>query len=96
MTPLTFHRKAGWEPPLTGVAVKVTMSPTQAGFAEAEMLTLTGRLGLTTILIGCELAGFPVAQGRLEVIAQVTTSPFAGGNVNTGPVPALTPLTLHC
>jgi hypothetical protein len=37
-------------PPFVGVAVKVTEVPEQIVVAEAPMLTLAGRLGLTTIL----------------------------------------------
>ena len=34
-------------PPFVGVAVKVTEVPIQTGFAEAAMLTLTGKFALT-------------------------------------------------
>ena len=60
-----------------GVAVNVTLVPEQIVVALAEMLTLTGKLGLTVIVIPLEVEGLPVAQGlALEVSMQVTTSPF--------------------
>ena len=48
--PLTFHRYAGFVPPLTGVAVKVTEAPAQAGLADAAIDTLTGSIGLTVMV----------------------------------------------
>lgn len=42
--PLFFHWYVGDVPPFTGVAVKVTDAPKQTGFAEAEIVTLAGRL----------------------------------------------------
>ena len=60
---------------MVGVAVKVTEVPAQiAPAGEATILTLTGRDGLTAIVIGFEVAGLPDAQVALEVIATVTTS----------------------
>ena len=58
-----------------GVAVKVTILPSQAGLAEAAMDTLTGIAELMVIIIAFDVAGFPVAQGAaLEVSTQITTS----------------------
>ena len=42
--PFTFHWKTGVEPPLVGVAMKVTCVPTQTGLAETAIETLTGRI----------------------------------------------------
>ena len=39
------------------------------------MLTLTGKLELTVMLMALETAGLPVLQASLEASAQVTTSP---------------------
>ncbi len=61
-------------PPFVGVAVKVTLLPEHIVVAEAAMLTLTGKFGLTVIAILLLVAGFPVAQGvALEVNITVTT-----------------------
>jgi hypothetical protein len=62
---------------LVGVAVKVTEVPAQIVLAEAAMLTLTGRFGLTVMVMAFEVAGFPVGQVALEVSTQVTTLPLA-------------------
>jgi hypothetical protein len=58
------------------VAVKVTLLPAQMGLADAEMLTLAGKTGFTVMTMAFEVAGFPVAQGALEVITQVTVCPL--------------------
>jgi len=63
---------------LTGVAVNVTGLPAQTGLVEGAVDMLTGRIGFTVIVIGGELAGFPVGQMALEVIRQVITSPLTG------------------
>jgi hypothetical protein len=65
---------------LTGEAVNVTDEPEQAGFDEAAIVTLTGRFELTIMLIALDVTGLPVTQTALEVITQVTKSPFAGVN----------------
>ena len=39
LIPLTFHWNAGFVPPFTGVALKVTAVPEQTGFEDAEMDT---------------------------------------------------------
>ena len=44
--PFTFHWYTGIEPPLVGVAVKVTFVPAQTLALEALMLTLAGVLGV--------------------------------------------------
>jgi hypothetical protein len=77
--PFTFHWYAGDVPPLTSVAVKVTEVPAQTGFAEAEIETLTGRVGLTVIIIVFDVAGLFVTQTvSEEVRMQDTRSRFAG------------------
>ena len=63
---------------MVGVAVKVTDVPAQTGFADAPMVTLTGRFGLTVMEMLFEVAGLPVVQEAFEVKTQVTASPFAG------------------
>ena len=62
-------------PPFTGVAVNVTEVPSQMGPAGVALIaTLTGKLGLTTITIWLEVAGFPVVHVSEEVTTQVTIS----------------------
>ena len=81
---------------MTGVAKKVTPLPRQNGFAEATMVTLTGRFGFTVMVTGGLVAGLPVMQLAEEIIIQVTRSPVAGVYVNTELfAPAFTPLTFH-
>jgi hypothetical protein len=50
-----------------GVAVSVTEVPEQTVLSDAAMETLTGNTWFTVMLISFEVAGFPVAQVRLEV-----------------------------
>jgi hypothetical protein len=63
---------------LVGVAVKVTNVPAQTGFAEALMEILTRRAGVTVMVTGLQVAGFPVGHRISEVRTQVTTSPLFG------------------
>ena len=63
---------------MVGVAVKVTEVPAQTGFADGAIITLTGRFGLTVMVIVFEVAGLPVAQVALEVNAQMIISPLTG------------------
>ena len=62
---------------MVAVAVKVTLVPEQMVVAEAEMETLTGRLGFTVMVKVLEVAGLPVAHTAFEVIVQVMVFPFA-------------------
>ena len=78
MVPFTFHWYAGADPPLVGVAVKVTEVPAQTGLAEAATDTLTGSSGLTVMVTVLEVAGLPVVQVAFEVSTQVTTSLLVG------------------
>ena len=74
-----YHWYTGAVPPLTGVAVYVTLVPAQTGLALAVMVTLAGKTGLTIIVTAFEVAGDPVRQGEaLEVITTVITSPLTG------------------
>ena len=68
----------GEDPPLVGVAEKVTEVPLQTGLLEGEMEMLTGRLGLTVIVTIFEVAGLPVVHVALEVKRQVMASEFNG------------------
>ena len=61
-----------------GVAEKVTEVPLQTGLLDGEIETLTGRLGLTTIVTVFDEAGLPVAHVALEVKRQVMASEFNG------------------
>ena len=76
--PLTSHWYAGADPPLTGVAVLVTLVPAQTGFALADIETPTGNSAFTVITTEFEIAGFPVVHPALEVNRHETTSPFSG------------------
>ena len=58
-------------PPLTGTAVKTTSSPTQEILVEAVIETLTGKLGLTVMIIIFEVAGFPDEHDTFEVSSHV-------------------------
>ena len=65
-------------PPWVGVAVKVTEVPAQiAPAGTAAMLTLTGSIGLTVMVIPAEVAGLPLVQMAFDVNSTVITSPFA-------------------
>jgi hypothetical protein len=75
--PLTSHWYAGVVPPFTGVAVNVTLLPAHMVVADAAMLTLTGKFGLTVIVTVLLVAGLPVLHTALEVIITVTASLFA-------------------
>ena len=78
MVPLTAHWYIGDIPPLTGVAVKLTRAPGQAGLADAAIDTLTGNRGFTAIVIPLDVAGDPLAQRTFEVRTQVIRSLFTG------------------
>src|ERR1035437_5526035 len=73
-----YHWYDGVKPPLTDVAVKLTVMAAQTGLASANIETLTGRKGLTVIVTGAEVAGLPVGHTALEVRATVITSPLTG------------------
>ena len=89
----------GVEPPLVGVAVKVTLLPAHtipAGFA--AIFTLAVMMGFTIIAITLEIAGLPAAQGvTLEINLQVTKSPFTNVLLeNTAALmPTTFPFTFH-
>ena len=57
--------------------MKVTSVPLHIVVAgAAEMDTLTGKIGLTTMVIGFEVAGLPDEQVIFEVSIHVIMSPF--------------------
>ena len=61
---------------MVGAAVKVTLVPEQTvEDGLAEMVTLTGKLGFTVMVIPADVAGFPVTHVALEVSTTVITSP---------------------
>ena len=83
---------------MTGVAVKVTELPAQiAPEGDAAILTLAGNTGFTVIVIGLEVAGFPDAQVKDDVITTVITLLLASVVVvKLGLfVPTFDPLTFH-
>ena len=61
---------------MVGVAVKVTLVPAHIVVADAPILTLTGKFGLTVMVIPADVAGFPVTHIALEVSTTVITSPL--------------------
>ena len=64
---------------MRGVAVNVTEVPAQTGFAEGDTETLTGRFGLTIIVIVFDVSGlFDVHTTFEEVRTHDTRSPDAG------------------
>ena len=66
----------GAVPPLTGVAVNVTDPPLQIEVVVEVILTV-GTTVVAVMAIGLLLAVAGVAQGSLEVMITVTTSPSA-------------------
>jgi hypothetical protein len=63
----------------------------------ALMLTLAAGLAVTVITIAFEVAGLFVAQNAVEIISQVTVSPFARELLEKTALlePALIPPTFH-
>ena len=57
--------------------MKVTETPEQTGLADAETVTLTGKIGLTVIVTVLDVAGLPVAHVAFEVNTHETVFPFA-------------------
>ena len=83
---------------MVGVAVKITDVPAQiAPDGDADILTLAGSIGFTVIVIWLEVAGFPDAQVKDDVITTVTASLLARAVlVKVGLfVPTFDPLTFH-
>ena len=78
LVPLTFHWYVGVDPPLVGVAVKVTEVSEQTGFADAATDTLTGSNGFTVMVMVFEVAGLPVGQVALEVKTHAMVFPEVG------------------
>ena len=66
------------DPPLVGVAVKVTLVPEHmAPAGTAAMLTLAVTFGFTVIVIIFEVAGLPLTHEAVDVITQLIVFPFA-------------------
>ena len=49
------------------MAVKVAVLPKQTGFDDTEIETPAGKLWVTTMLMGLEVAGLPEAQVRSDI-----------------------------
>ncbi len=77
--------------------MNVTVFPEQDGFIEGEIEMLTGKLGLTVMVIAFEVAGlFEMHEVNDEERTQVTTSLFDGMYMNVLElVPELTPFIFH-
>ena len=58
--------------------MKVTGVPAHTGLAEAATVTLTGNIGLTTIVTVLEVAGLPLLHVSLDVITTDIASLLAG------------------
>ena len=56
--------------------MNVTFVPEQMVVADADMLTLAGRFGLTVIVTVFEVAGLPVTQVAFDVMTQLMVFPF--------------------
>ena len=78
LLPFTFHKYVGADPPLTGIAVKVTDVPAQTGLADAAMVIPADTSELTVMEMVFEVAGFPLTQTAFDVNTQVTASPLMG------------------
>ncbi len=76
--PPFFHWYPGDDPPLIGVAVKITVFPEQDGLEEGEIVIPAVSAEFTTMVTAFEVAGLPVAQFALELSTQVITSPLVG------------------
>ena len=79
------------------LALNVTEVPAHTGLAEGATEMLTGSSGLTIIITGLEVAGFPVAQVAFDVTTQVITLLFTGIFVKVEFVAPVTfvPFTFH-
>ncbi len=76
----------------------MTLVPAQIVVADAAMVTLAGRFGLTTMAIAFDVAGEPVKQGlAFDVNTHVTASLFAHVvDVKVAVFePTFVPLTFH-
>ena len=86
-------------PPLVGVAVNVTKSPTQTTMPGlADILTEAGTTAATVMVMLLEVAGEPETQANEDVIITVTTSPFTNVeevNVEEVAPPTFVPLICH-
>ena len=84
---------------MVGVAVNVTMSPTQTTIPGlAAILTEAGTTAATVIVIVFDVAGDPETQGKEDVIITVMTSPFTKVeevNVDNVAPPTLVPFICH-
>jgi hypothetical protein len=65
-------------PPLTGVAVNVTLVPEHTGLAEGEIEIPATASALTDIVKVLDVAGLPDGQGTFEVKTHMTASLFTG------------------
>ena len=83
---------------MVGTAVNVTLVPAQIVLEGlADITTLTGRFGLTVIVMVFDVAGLPVAQVALDVNTHITNCPFVKVVVEKVGllIPTFTPFTFH-
>ncbi|MPM59197.1 hypothetical protein SDC9_106037 [bioreactor metagenome] len=82
---------------MVGVAVNVTLLPVQILVAEAETETAGVTAEPTVMVTGADVAVAGVAQVAVDVITQVTTSPFVRDAFEYVAlfVPTFDPLSFH-
>ena len=68
----TLHWYPGVDPPFIGAAVNVTGVPEHTGFADEDIVTLTGSTGFTIMVMVLEVTGLLVVQVILDVTKHVT------------------------
>lgn len=97
LAPFTCHWYCGAAPPLTGVAVNVTVAPGQIVVVDAAILTEGVTKGFTIIVILLLVTIEGVAQLASLVMLQLTTSPFESGPIVSEEVlpPTMLPFTNH-
>ena len=63
---------------MVGLARNVTAVPAHTGLDDAVINMLTAWFGMTVMVTGLEVAGFPLAHKASDVRIHVITSPFKG------------------
>lgn len=77
VTPFSFQTNVGVPPPLTGVAVKVTLCPEQIVVPGLALIVTDGVSGAVTFMVMlAEFSGLTEGHPALDVSWQYTTSPF--------------------
>ena len=84
-------------PPLVMTELKVTFVPGQKGLVSVEIEMAGTGAATVPMMIALEVAGLPLAHGRLDCTVQVITIPSVIDHEKFADSPALfwTPLTYH-